>query len=349
MADKKYIRDLNSLIRFNPRQRLKTPPLRNAISGGRGLAELGEDEVSELVESIVVYHSIERTEKVYSYTLDGAPPTLVGSFDAGSDESFGWGASDNGSTVDIFHCRYGVYKNNVELIGFPPGESRSIVSTNSTVICVLDIVDAARDPDPIRIYDLDGVFIKQISVDGTDSGQRFMRANDHGIITGATFVNNSVWEERVHIYDFDGVLLLSGPAAQYGDNIFQMYSGASKNAFFVTSINSAYDTFTVTVYNADVVQIGSFSIPVVEIADNVTGVSDNRAECICFTDKGAFIFMDSTTQEKCNIYGYDLTYDVNGVADGFTYNGLIHAVDVPESGNLGYASWNNAAELYLRA
>jgi hypothetical protein len=336
MADKKYIRDLNSLIRFNPRKRLKTPPLKNSILGGRGLAELGDTEPFENAEYMYIWHFGGGVNAIYQYDGDGNAPTQ---FATGAN---GGGLGINGADVyDGSFTAGDIYKNGA--LFFDRVGSHSEVTCNSTrVVCG----DASN---VIELYNYDGTFDRSFTIAAgfLDSGT-FLTANDAAVSfrdikdTGAQFPPS-----RVSVCDYTGARL--GEYLYVGISDFVDIGACSKYAFLFIGDDVGNNQLKLKIFNNLGADIGTGILDYMATLMALGGgTSTSNLSAVGMTKNRIYLFGNSTTQTpNVLIYELTLTIDGSGVATAATVGSLLHTVPVTfqaanNSGNFQQTAMDSA-------
>jgi len=337
MADKKYIRDLNSLIRINPRKRLKAPPLKNSISGGRGLAELGKETPTDIGPTAMYmrhYDSGSNLGVIYKYLPDGSTPTLE--FDY-SPREIGLGVVDDAGIIDVYCGSNGVgnaaagavYKNDNLLVA-AVGPT-NIVSSNSSYVITQD------DNYTMRLYDYAGAIQSTIALPTTSVGSVQHFTNNHGVVYHS--VGTYADDDEMSVADFSGNLIVKVPKV----NSAELYylSGGSESAFYLVDTDVSFTKNEIGVYSKSGVLAGTYSI------DNKYFVDVNNTEsCIGYTDTHLFVFIASTGQSYCDIYEHTLTIDGSGEVTNAVLGAKVATVNSPVSGNRDWVTWESATASY---
>ena len=287
MADKKYIRDLNSLIRFNPRKRLKTPPLRNSILGGRGLAELGEPEPTD-AGAQNMYFNHPSPVGAYEYLSDGSAPSLFGSIGGNS------GLGIVGADVFSSDANQGlVYKNGSSF--FSTVNSYARVAANSTKLVV------ENGDYTVSLYDHDGTFDRTFSLPfGWQTSGVPFAANDVGV----AYIHDTTSGTEMIMSDYAGVQLSSTLFNDIGNSDM---CAASKHCFLFVDRDYNSDEKRLKVFNTAGTLIGTHIIveSTLETALNgqldAVGITENEIYLVGWNDSSA-----------PNVLIYDLTLTIDG-------------------------------------
>jgi len=312
MADKKFIRELNSLIRIDKRKRLKVPALRPALPGGIGEATIGAELPSEdIVEYLYILHRGGglTNNPVYKYDGDGSSPVLVGQ--AGGRGNVGF------HTADLFGGNLSgedVYKNASSFIS--TGLSSVRVGVNSTHIIVQD------DVFEIYRYLLDGTYVNTFALPIVFMGAQSHVVND--VVIGFTY-SHAVSDDRMAICDMTGSLLGS---ETYENISYQNLSAAAKDVVMFVDPNSGFTNYQLKIFNNAGTKIATHSFATGSLNTALGGDLD----AVGITSDRIYLFGRSSGTPNCLIYEHTLTMG-GGVATASTLGSLLYTVATPQSNN----------------
>jgi len=325
MADKKFIRDLNSLIRIDQRKRLKIPAARSAILGGIGMSSVSVDPSLEVEELMYIRHfggdaGAYASNDVYAYDKNGATPIFVQNTLGG----FGLGVNNS----DYFASRVvpesgidALYKNAALFID-PTHLSRE-ARVNSSKIFILD------DAKTIYTYDLTGTFLSSFTLDAITLWDARFAVNDE--VIGYNRPSDTTSAVEMVIANTSGVVLNAEQYSNQSNSTWMMAACKSGIAFVDYTAGEPFSVL-ITIFNNAGSRIGTHSIDDPFLRAAVGG----RLSSIGITNDRLYIFGASTTTPKCLIYEHSFTLDGTGLATNATLGALLHTVPTPQYNNLAW-------------
>jgi len=321
MADKEFVRHLNSLIRIDKRKRLKAPKLRAAIPGSSGVAEIGSELPTDLTEYLYVRHygGGLTGNPVYKYSPDGSAPVLEGQ--AGGRGFLGIHGDDiyGGDLLGE-----DVFKNASNHIS--TGLSQALVATNSTHIIVQD------DVFEIYRYLLDGTYVDDFALPIVFMGAQTHVANDTAI--GFTY-SHAVSDDRMALSDMTGTLLGS---ETYENISYQGLSAAAKDVIAFCDPDSGYTNYQFKVFNNLGTKIATYSLSTSTINAAIGG----NLDAFGITSNRLYLFGRSTGTPKCMIYEHTLTMTGSDATSG-SLGSLLYTIDTPQTNNNATALYQSTA------
>jgi len=322
MADKKFIRELNSLIRIDKRKRLKSPNLRPSLLGGVGIAGAGEDlqPVSSTEYMYMLHYGGGIIgNKVYQYDGIGTAPVLIG--EAGGRGRVGF------HTADLYGGNLSgqeVYKNAATHIS--TGLSQVMVGVNSTHIIV------QNDVFEIYRYLLDGTYVDTFTLPIV-----FMGAQNHAVndtVIGFTYTHATA-DDRMAISDMSGTLLGSDT---YDNISYQTLNAAAKDVVVFVDPDGSYTNYQIKVFNNAGTKIATHLLATGTLNTALGGDLD----AIGVTSDRIYLFGRSSGVPNCLIYEHTLTMG-GGVATSAALGALLYTVATPQNNNNASLFFQSAA------
>lgn len=309
MANRQYIQDLNSLIRLNSRNRLKSPPLRSAINGGRGQSEVGDTEVTDTAQNMYIAHN--SPSGAYEYLNDGAAPTRFG--DLGANGGLGiFGA-------DVFSSSASngvVYKNGAYL--FETGTGFARVAANSTRLVVED------GSYNVQLWNNDGTFDRAFALpkDFADSGAPHF-ANDVGV--GYKYASmNPAYSSYFAISDYNGVLIAN---ELIHDIAFSDMGAASKHCFLFVDNDWPAREYRLKIFNNAGTLLATH---VIDRTATDTALNSDQLDGVGITETEIYLIGRNTSSApNVLIYEHNLTIDGTGLATAAVLGPLLATVATP--------------------
>jgi len=321
MADKKTIKDLNSLIRFDERKRLKLPAKRPSIDSSIGYASVADTDSVETEQFLYVrmrgYGVTD--DDVYRFDGIGSAPDYVSN--AGGNAGLGilnqvvYGA-ERGMTD--------IYKNYPEILltTLAPVEC---VYTNTNHIIVF------KNNRDIERYTHAGVFVDSFSMAYANSAHRQMVANNNIIVSFSQRANpnpDSNGIDSVVITNVDGTYLSTTDLVNDHSSMFT--PAVCSNACIV--IDFAVEgvvggDHVLKVFNNEGLNIATVTID----GDELTSHTGSVLSTVAMTNSHLFLFSENysgiSTLHKCAIYSHTITG--GSVATGYTLGAYVATVDCP--------------------
>lgn len=325
MPDKKFIRDLNSLIRTPTRKRLKAAGGRVALPGGSGIAEIGDDEPDDVIQYMYIRHNGGGIlNDVYRYDPDGGAPTFVINSNAGA----GLGVVD-GDVFAAVSTNGSIYKNGVSIAGNSYGNGQLAASSFDL------IVEEANGGYFLHKFDHSGTFIATQTPPQMWESSVVLAANNEVIAfkDEGPFVQGQGSPARMRIVDRSNTLLGS---IDFWNITYADIAACSKHCTLFVNYNGGPEFH---IMNNDGTVIGVHATSGLEAACGGTlqtvGITENRIYC----------FGASATQPYCVIYELTLTLDGTGLATASTLGAVLHSVATPQTNNLANqgGEWQTAA------
>jgi len=313
MADIKFRRDLNSLIRHPVRKRLRTPALRSPIDGGVGIAEEGDDIVP-INEGVYVRHyggGITNND-VYFYDAYGAAPVNI----SNAGVRGGLGVVDG----DIYACSASngsIYKNgsSIKTNSYSGGPWFAAGSSDL-------IVEEANSGYFAYLHTLAGVYTSTTNLPYSFESSTILSANDEVI----AYIDAGAGPERMRLADRSGTSLMT--PHDYANTFFINSVACNKSAsvFADAPWDGSENIITLHVFNNAGTLIGEHALAAGSVAAlgghlSVLGMSENRIYLV-----GA-----SASQQKVLIYDHTLTINGAGLATNSTIGSLLYTVNTPQS------------------
>lgn len=329
MADRKTIKDLNSLIRFDERKRLKLPSARPSIDSSIGYASVTDTVLDGPVDSIFVKHFgyVSGTNnKVYQYFADGSATVYVG-----QDKDVGEiGVNSLSATFDYFSGNYAlsnVYKNGVYLFSPSLGDVELHVRTSSTQIIVMD------NSYNVGFYDFTGSLISAISLPTVGGGGAVHAVNNECIAYQS--VDGKAKSQKA-VASHSGALLFVENYVNVG---YMSATGASKSAVYFVDATEDGISLHINVVNNIGSKIGTYVINISALEVDLGGYFSTAG----FTDTSIY-FVGSNTAGGSNVVIYSHTLTMSGsVATGAVLGAITQVTPCEISGHDWYPTYQFAA------
>lgn len=326
MANKKTIKDLNSLIRFDERRRLKLPAKRPGIDSSVGYASVAVTDSVETEQFLYVRmrgYGV-NDDDVYRFDGIGTPPDYRGN--AGGNAGLGilnqviYGA-ERGMTD--------IYKNYPEIL----------LTTLALVECVYTNVNhliVFKNNKDIERYTHSGVLVDSFSMVYANSAYSQMAANNNIIVAFSQRANptpDSNDISSIVITNVDGTFLsttdlVNGNSASYTPAI-------CSNACIV--VDFAVDGIVggdhiLKVFNNEGLNIASVTMD----GDELTSHTGSVLSLVAMTNTHLFLFSANysgiSSPHKCAIYEHTITG--GSVATGYTLGAYVATVTCPTSNSV---------------
>lgn len=325
MADRKFIRDLNSLIRHDTRKRLKLAAVRGDIAAGVGVATAGDDAeiIPELEELMYIRHyGGGVTNGVYSYDKAGGSPILVGN----SSVRVGLGMNDGSIYAGEFSGS-DIYKDSSFLFDTTLVDIAG-VAVNSTHIVVQDT------SYNVHRYLLDGTFVDTFALPKDFVGAQIHMANDHGV----GYMHDVVGGSAMAIMDYSGVRIAN---VSYENISYTTAHGCCKSVFVFCDPDNSYSNYQFKVFNNDGTLIATHSISTASLNADL----GFQLSALGVTEDRLFLFGSTNTAvaPNCLIYEHTLTLDGTGLALTSVLGSQLYSVPTPQINNNAFATWQSTA------
>lgn len=321
MADKKFIRDLNSLIRIDQRKRLKLPASRPNILGGIGIAS-ASTFVEPIVEELMYIRHFGggvATNSVWIYGPNGEAPVLH----AVAGDRGGLGIN-NGDTYSGNLFGPDIYKNGTLFVS--TGLPYAILAANSTHVIVQDdLYNAHR-------YTLDGTFVDTFLLPHDFAGGQNHCANNHLI----GYRNSVASGDAMALCDFSGVQVASEIYEDFGNS--HAYAASKYVTAFVDGQAVSPFDHLIKLFNNAGTKIATYNIGKLFLQTEMNG----SLSAIGITSNRIFFFGCSSGVPNCVIYEHTLTIDGSGLATAGVLGSHLYTVATPQNNNSIYQVYQQA-------
>lgn len=337
MADKKFIRDLNSLIRLDTRTRLKAPASRPAISGGIGI---GLGSIDPLTLPDLMYITIPKDigEATDIYAFDGVNTPKLAWTMPGFCRAIG---VVNGVTFGLNQVADGVDEvisdgSSILTATYDPtpqtGEAPHRMSVNSNHIILETSGYEAGDNYFFKFYYHNGVYSHTVTTQSPSNQWNHFTANNEIM---ANIYWNAAGDPFTQIMSLDGTQL--SLTAELRESFFQIgISAASKSVIATLTMEGNYNDYTVRLFNNAGTYIGQYLITGLRAVVGGVATTNGCISDIGISDTAIYLTAnsnadsisnnaDSVTNKVVAVYSHGLTF-TGGLATGLTSAVLVGTV-----------------------
>lgn len=342
MADRKIIRDLNSLIRFNERKRLKLPAARTAISGETGYALMVVAEPDPETEELL-YVSVNidlDTRHIYSFDKDGGAPVFIRSSEPyvgqiGVNTELGVTSFyDTQLATEMYSGEtktLKIAKNGTQISSDTYATSGMKLNSNSILI---------RRSTPyigFEIFDFSGAHIGFMST-GANQESEMLAINDTGVLFVRT--DSGAGTRGYSIMDYAGGYIIDQLPPSTPIVAIWLMAAANKYAFFIVSSTTGTGSLATSVFTYNVINNEGTAIATIELEglDMYTALGGGEYsyinQVVASTDR-LYVLAYNRTNFDSVVLAYELTMTLSllGVATNAVLGELLSARTITESGS----------------